>query len=77
MIYRIDLENSECENLYFSAINKLKEIKSLNDIKAALDDLEKSSNLGFLSATSKINEIRLALYNIASHTPFIPSNTCD
>lgn len=70
-------ENSEREKLYFSAVNKLKEIKSLNDVKDALNELEKSSNLGFLNATSMINDIRIALYDIASHRPFIPTNPCN
>lgn len=75
--WTINRENSERENLYFSAINRLKKSASLKDIIAALLELEEASDLGLLSATSTLNEISLSLSDIAKHRPFFPNGSCD
>lgn len=63
--YIVYKENSEREYLYNSARSKLKNVESIDDVIEALDDLKKSSFLGYLSANSMINEIKLAVSDIA------------
>lgn len=63
--YIINKENSEREHLYNSARFKLKNVESIDDIIEALQDLKRASSLGYLGANSMINEIKLALSDIA------------